>query len=172
MKRGQRLVLVSHCVLNQNVVVRPLARARGALAAAAEAAISSGCGIVQLPCPETAHGGLTRPPMTRDEYDCPEYRALCSDLADRVIAELRPLLADGCRIVGAIVIDGSPSCSVSKPRGVWMRELLGRPELQGVPALGIPEDACDEPTGQPGAGDGPVAAPREFMISLARMLSQ
>lgn len=170
MKRGQRLVLVSHCVLNQNAVVRPLARARGALAAAVEAVVRSGCGIIQLPCPETAFGGLTRPPATRADYDNPDYRALCAGLADRVIQELRPLVADGCRVVGVLAIHDSPSCSVAAPRGIWMEELLGRPELRSVPALGIPEDYCVEREGGANVGTETSTTHVAFWADLDRVL--
>ena len=153
MKRGRRLLLTAQCVLNQNSVVHPLARASGALAEVAGAVVASGVGLIQLPCPETTFGGLGRLPATLAEYDTREYRRLCARLTSRVERDLGPQLADGCRVVGVLGIAGSPSCSPEEPRGVWMRGLLARPWLAGVPVLGVPE------------GDDP-----EFLERLKRML--
>lgn len=144
MKRGKRLLLVAHCVLNQNSVVYPLARAPGALAQVVETAVKAGVGLIQLPCPEMVFGGLSRAPGTRAEYDTAAYRILCRRLAKQVEEEIRPLLEDGCQVVGVLGIAGSPSCAVDEPRGVWMRELLQLPQLRGVPQVGVPEGRREE----------------------------
>ncbi|MGE5507909.1 MAG: hypothetical protein ACM3RP_05445 [Chitinophagales bacterium] len=142
MKRGRRLLLVAHCVLNQNAVVHPLARAAGALPGAVSAAMEAGVGFYQLPCPETLFRGLTRAPETLAGYDTAEYRRLCARLVRRVGRDLEPLLADGCAVAGVLGIAGSPSCSPTHPQGVWLRQLLAEPWLSGVPVLGVPE--CEE----------------------------
>lgn len=167
MKRARHLILVSHCVLNQNSVVHPLARARGALRDAALLVIQSGAGIYQLPCPEMAFGGLAREPASNAEYDTPAYHELCRTLVNGVLADIRPMLDDGCSIVGVLAIRSSPTCSIREPRGHLMAELMARPELAGVPALDIPEDCCADDA----SGEAPSVAHSDFWANLRAMVS-
>ena len=51
--RSKKVVLVSHCILNQNSVVNDLARAKGAYREIVETIMDNDIGIHQLPCPET-----------------------------------------------------------------------------------------------------------------------
>lgn len=173
MRRGKRVLLVAHCVLNQNAVVPPLARAPGALVPAIEPALEAGIGLFQLPCPEMAFGGLSRASMTREEYDTLEYRRLCARLARRVVDDLEPLLADGCRVVGVLGIGGSPSCSVEASHGILMEELFKLDQLRPAPRLGIPDGCCGVGEGS-GPRSGPDAIPTgypEFWRRLTSMLS-
>ncbi|HHW13748.1 MAG TPA: hypothetical protein GXX28_02270 [Firmicutes bacterium] len=174
MRRGKRVLLVAHCVLNQNAVVSPLARAPGALVPAIKPALEAGIGLLQLPCSEKACGGLSRASsMTREEYDTVEYRRLCARLARRVADDLEPLLADGCRVVGVLGIDGSPSCSVEEPQGILREELFKLDQLRPAPRLGIPDGCCGVGEGSR-PRSGPDAIPTgypEFWRRLTSMLA-
>ncbi len=139
-RRGRRLILLAHCILNQNAVVQPLARARAALEGVLQACLEGGVGIVQLPCPEMAARGPERAPDDRRGYDTPAYRALCRELVAPLVAQVRAYERAGYTIVGLIGIGNSPSCGLdttneggARPgRGVFMEELLDQlPELQG-----------------------------------------
>ena len=55
MERSKRIVFVSHCILNQNTVVEPLARSRGAYGDIVRLLVDKGIGIHQMPCPEFRH---------------------------------------------------------------------------------------------------------------------
>jgi hypothetical protein len=54
------VVLVAHCVLNQNAKLDACARYPGAIVEASEALFREGVGILQLPCPELLCLGLDR----------------------------------------------------------------------------------------------------------------
>jgi predicted secreted protein len=59
-RRSKRVVLVAHCVLNQNVKLDACAHYPGAIEELAAELVRRGLGIVQLPCPELACLGLDR----------------------------------------------------------------------------------------------------------------
>ncbi len=138
--RSKRIVLVSHCVLNQNSVLEGWERARGAYPVV-RAFIDAGIGIVQLPCPELISCGLCRPPRSRDDYDTAEYRTLCKELLKPYIIQLREYKKNGYELVGLCAIESSPTCSMSGDRGVLMDELLLMLEAEDIalPYIEIPE---------------------------------
>jgi predicted secreted protein len=123
MLRSKEIILISHCVLNQNSVVYPLARAKGALGFA-RFLMDRGIGIVQLPCPEMRHLGITRKPMEKEEYDTVEYRKLCLDLSRPIADDISTYLHNGYTIHGIIGINESPTCSITGKRGIFMEELI------------------------------------------------
>lgn len=132
MLRSKRLIIMSHCVLNQNSVVCPLARAKGSFKFVKQL-IDEGVGIIQLPCPEFKFLGTTRKPMDKDEYDTPEYRSLCRSLLIPVVEDMEVYLKDGYEIREIIGINESPTCSISGKRGIFMEELfseLGRRNIE------------------------------------------
>lgn len=131
MKRGKRLVLTSHCILNQNSVVCPLARAKGPFYIV-NMLVEEGIGIIQLPCPEFKYLGLGRKPMSKEEYDSPEYRKLCQRLFQPFIEDLREYLKNGYEILGIIGVNQSPTCSISGNRGIFMEEIFKALNEEGV----------------------------------------
>lgn len=153
-RRSRRLVLVAHCILNQNAVVAPLARAPGVLEGIVAICAEAGVGILQLPCPELLDRGPTRAQAERHSYDTAAHRAHCRRILAPVRDQVRAYEQAGYRVVGLIGIGHSPSCGVrtthegGKPvpgRGVFMEELLAMlPELEGR-ALEVPRDYPDDP---------------------------
>lgn len=139
MKRNRKIVLVSHCVLNQNAVVKPLARAKGPFEKVVSEIVRRGIGIVQLPCPETLYGGLDRQPMSYDAYNLPTYRTLCQLLAKRESDLVESLIKDGVTVVGIIGIDQSPTCSQTGKIGHFMEAIHSIPSLNALSRLDIPE---------------------------------
>jgi predicted secreted protein len=71
MQRSKRLVVVSHCVINQNAVVSGEERSPGIMKSAVDWATEQEYGIFQLPCHEFTYLVPERPPMTVEEYDTP-----------------------------------------------------------------------------------------------------
>lgn len=60
-ERGRRVVLVSHCLLNQNTRYAGGATRTGAVSELLDELITAGYGIHQLPCPERlAWGGALK----------------------------------------------------------------------------------------------------------------
>jgi predicted secreted protein len=123
MQRKKQILLVSHCILNQNTVIENEARAEGAVLSATAWATKQGFGIVQLPCPEFTFLGLNRPPMTYDEYNTPEYRKHCREILTLVLNQSKEYLMHGYELAGVLGIQSSPSCDPNRGRGVFIEEL-------------------------------------------------
>ncbi|PLS16274.1 hypothetical protein CVD28_17510 [Bacillus sp. M6-12] len=121
MQRSKKILLISHCILNQNTVIDCEARAKGAVPSVINWAMAEGYGILQLPCPEFTFSGLSRPPMTYEEYDTAEYRKHCRSILAPVISQLKEYSKHGYEIIGSVGIQSSPSCDPK--RGVFMDEL-------------------------------------------------
>ncbi|MDF1508467.1 hypothetical protein PZE06_09730 [Robertmurraya sp. DFI.2.37] len=121
MQRSKKILLSSHCILNQNTVIDGEARALGAIPSALEWIESEGVGILQLPCPEFTFLGLDRPPMTYEEYNNEEYRTHCRKILLPIIEQLEEYKFAGYEIIGSLAIQSSPSCDPT--RGVYMEEL-------------------------------------------------
>jgi predicted secreted protein len=130
MRRSKQIIVVAHCVLNQNTVIPEEARSPGMLKSAVDWCGRQGYGVVQLPCPEFTFLGPDRPPMTREQYDTPEYRRHCRAILRPVIEQLIVYQRHGYQIVGGIGIARSPSCDPG--RGVFMEEFLALAEREGV----------------------------------------
>lgn len=122
MQRSKKILLVSHCILNQNTVIENEARAEGAILSATEWAMKEGFGFLQLPCPEFLFHGLGRPPMTYEQYNTPEYRKHCREILKQVLYQAKEYLRNGYEITGLLGIQSSPSCDPS--RGIFMEELI------------------------------------------------
>ncbi|HOK62424.1 MAG TPA: hypothetical protein PK083_02285 [Soehngenia sp.] len=121
--RGKKIVLVSHCILNQNCVVEPLARAKGAFKFVTKL-VDEGVGILQLPCPELRHYGLDRKPMDKFDYDTPIHRQMCKDMLRPVIREIEEYMLHNYEIIGIIGVEDSPNCDIKENRGIFMQELF------------------------------------------------
>ncbi len=145
MLRSKGLVILCHCVINQNSVVKPLARAKGSFIFVKQL-IDEGLGIIQLPCPEFRHLGINRKPMEKEEYDTQEYRSLCKDLAITAAEDIEAYLKEGYDIKGIVGIKESPTCSISGKRGIFMEELydeLGSRNIQ-LGYVEVPADYSEE----------------------------
>lgn len=146
MLRNKKIVVVSHCVLNQNAVVLPLARAHGPMKCAS-ILLEHECGIYQMPCPEKRMCGMGRVGMNEAQFSAIRgYHELCADLVEDIIYDLKDYLVHGYTIVGMIAINGSPTCSVTGTRGVLMQHLMDRLEQEHIsfPCLEIPEEGETE----------------------------
>ncbi|MDF2876598.1 MAG: hypothetical protein K0R22_3281 [Sporomusa sp.] len=127
MFRQNKLAIVSHCVLNQNSVVQPLARSGGSFRRLVSILSQADLGIYQLPCPELIYAGMTRKPQTYEEYNTPAFEAVCRQAADRVLQDLDNFQAVGCDVCLLLGIRRSPTCSLTEISGHLFRLLL--PEL-------------------------------------------
>lgn len=142
MHRKKKLIIVSHCILNQNSVVHPLARAKGAYTAIVEQILKKEIGMIQLPCPELLHLGEDRPPTTKADYDSPKFRKLCKTLLENPMKQIKEYLQHDYEIIGILGINESPTCSLLKERGILMEEFesaLSEANIE-LPTLGVPTD--------------------------------
>lgn len=131
MDRSKRVIFTSHCILNQNTVVQPLARAKGAYRQVIETIMDAGIGIHQMPCPEYRYLGLSREPRSKEEYDTQKFRILCRDISKDIIKVMQEYIDNNYEIIGIIGINESPTCSISGNRGILMEELLGSCKTEG-----------------------------------------
>lgn len=145
MHRKKNIVLMSHCILNQNTVVEPLARASGPYYNIVRNIIDKGIGIHQLPCPETRYLGLKREPMSKEEYDTEDFRTLCKSIAEDTIVLIKEYMENGYKILGLIGINHSPTCSIYGRQGIFMEELdkLLRANSIEITSLDVPTDYSD-----------------------------
>jgi len=146
------VALVAHCLLNQNAKATGLAGWAAMVNPIIHVLDEARIGIIQMPCPECEFYGLTRPKGedTKEQYDCPEYRATCSELCRTVVGQVKRYFDEGYEVACVLGIEGSPSCSVLHVptrdgvvpgSGMFFETLLGELRLAGieVPVIGIPE---------------------------------
>lgn len=124
MHRSKRVIFISHCILNQNTVVCPLARAKGAYTEIIETIMKNGIGIHQLPCPEYRHLGIKRDPMTKEEYDTEEYRKVCKNISIDTIDIMKEYIENDYELAGLIGVNESPTCSIRNSKGIFIEEML------------------------------------------------
>ena len=123
--RSKRVIFVSHCIFNQNAKIDGCAHYPGAIRGAADLLLRSGCGIVQMDCPELLHLGLDRrveadrrrtiaseDTRVAELMESPAGRACCRDVASRVVLQVEQYVRNGFAVVGVLGVNGSPTCGV------------------------------------------------------------
>ncbi len=124
-QRSKRVVLVAHCILNQNVKIDRCAHYPGAMWELVRFLADSGVGILQMPCPELLYLGLDRGadrevPSTVASEDTrvarrmadPEAHALCAELVHGLVRQVVEYTKNGFDVLGIMGINGSPTCGV------------------------------------------------------------
>lgn len=140
MTRKKKVIITSHCIINQNSVVRPLARARGGFKNIILTLIENDIGIVQMPCPEFIHLGLNRTPMSKEEYNTKEYIELCDKIASDTVIKIKEYLNNDYEVVGLLGINQSPTCSINGVKGHLMESLLEKLRVDNImlPLIDLP----------------------------------
>ena len=120
----ERVVVLAHCFLN------PQAKIQGApdIADLSEKILKilwkNKCGIIQLPCPELLHGGLSRWGQTKYQYDSVFFRRHCEKLAETIVDQAEEYQRHQIPLGPIIGVEGSPSCGVTLTcDGPWGGEL-------------------------------------------------
>jgi predicted secreted protein len=128
-ERSQKVVFVSHCLLNENVRYLGGAFRRGGVDEIIDDLQQHGVGIVQLPCPEqrTWGGVLKRRTILLYGSDATGLhyvrrpltslfvwytRVSYARLARQVVRDIEDYVRSGFDVIGIIGIGGSPSCGV------------------------------------------------------------
>lgn len=145
MERSKKVVLVSHCILNQNTVVNPLARAKGAYVDIVTELMKNGIGIHQMPCPEYRYLGLKREPMTKEQFNTEAFRSLNKSISKDTVNVVKEYINNGYDIIGIIGINESPTCSINGEKGILMEELLQELEKEEIKLklIDVPTDYHD-----------------------------
>ncbi len=117
--RAGKVMFISHCVLNQNAKVRGIARYPAAIKPVIDLLMAHDVGMYQMPCPEMLYLGAMRWGQVRDQYDSPMFRRHVEKLAEQVLDQAEDYLRTGYRVLGFIMVDGSPVCGLhGTPRPV------------------------------------------------------
>jgi hypothetical protein len=81
-----------------------------------------------MPCPESQLGGyeegLKRGPKGIDQYEAPEFRAICQRLVSETTEMIKAILTNGYEIIAILGIEYSPSCATKiqySPRATFHR---------------------------------------------------
>ena len=167
-QRSKKIVLVSHCILNQNSISDGTADFPGTNASIVKLLMESNVGIIQMPCPELSclgldrgdiHGGerdvVVENTRIRHQLESEQSAEIIDRLVDQVIFQIKEYLKNGFSILGVIGINRSPSCGVQTTsnnnqevigEGVFMERLeqaLAKSDIHidmvGIKALEIDE---------------------------------
>ncbi len=124
-QRSKRVLLVAHCVLNQNAKIDRCAHYPGVIQEAVEVLIASGVGVIQMPCPELFCLGLDRQvergaATTIESEDtrvarrmaAEENQAICRALAQSLVFQVEQYRKNGFEVFGLLGINGSPTCGI------------------------------------------------------------
>ncbi|MBX5328862.1 MAG: hypothetical protein QHH18_04920 [Candidatus Bathyarchaeota archaeon] len=137
--RSGKIVLVAHCILNQNSRVFGLAERSSAITEIVDFLIRKDLGVIQLPCPELTYAGMSRPPKTKEQYLTTTFREHCKKIAEDIAEQIQEY--EKCRIKLKLVLGvaGSPSCNVAgdlkvEDFGILMEELHHALSKRGISA--------------------------------------
>lgn len=133
--RSGKVVLVAHCILNQNSRALGLAKKSGVVNEVVEFLVRSGVGIIQMPCPEFTYAGVSRQPKTREQYDNATFRVHCRKIADEIANQISEYAKGGVKLRLVVGVDGSPSCGVKgEVSGIFIEELRSALDKRGISA--------------------------------------
>jgi predicted secreted protein len=123
--RSRKVVLVAHCILNQNSISDGTADYPSQFSAVVDQLIKERIGLLQLPCPELACLGLDRQDIEGGKRPLLEEntriralmnrkgnRELLRKRAKEVVSQVKEYKHHGIEVVGLIGVNRSPSCGV------------------------------------------------------------
>ena len=153
--RGRKLIVLAHCLLNQNAKLDRCAHCAGALAELVGVLLDEGIGIIQMDCPEMLHLGLDRqtdraaaPSVEAEDTRIarrmtePAAQAIVRRIARNVVQQIVDYRDNGFTVVGIVGINGSPTCGVetswrddreTAELGELTRAIAGELDARGLP---------------------------------------
>lgn len=124
--RSKRVVVLAHCLLNQNAISDGTADLPSQFDEIIELLMRSRIGLIQLPCPELLCLGLDRGDPRGGERPLLEENTRIRGLmgesmhvqalrekAIELVKQLRQYQSHGFQVLGVIGVDRSPSCGVA-----------------------------------------------------------
>lgn len=113
MNRSKKIAIISHCIINQNSVVKGEYKDINIFFPFIKKLFEENIGILQLPCPETEYYGLRRWGHVKEQfYNC-GYRKYLEKIVNSFVDIIKEYINNGYEIVGIYGIAGSPSCGVN-----------------------------------------------------------
>jgi len=113
-KRSRKIVVVAHCILNQNSRVLGIAYYPGMINEIVDLLRTYGVGVIQMPCPELTYAGLLRGSQTKEQYDTPAFRRHCRQIASGLADQVQEYSRNGFKVLAILGVDGSPTCGVDE----------------------------------------------------------
>ncbi|WP_300755020.1 CD3072 family TudS-related putative desulfidase [uncultured Brachyspira sp.] len=113
MNRSKKLAVLSHCILNQNAVVKGEYKDMNVFFPFVQELFKNNIGILQLPCPETECYGLKRWGHVKEQFNNSGYKKYTKETLNSFVNTLKEYIDNGYEIVGIYGIAGSPSCGVN-----------------------------------------------------------
>ena len=123
--RSKKVVLISHCLLNQNSISDGTADYKCCAREIVEILLDNHIGILQMPCPELMCLGLdrgdvlgsTRPVVLentriREQFSRPEISLKLQPLIDHLAHQVEQYKRHGFKVLGVIGANRSPSCGI------------------------------------------------------------
>lgn len=136
----QKIVFVSHCVLNiasKVIMYTPddMAAEEALRKKFMHLAIDNDIQLIQLPCPEYLMYGANRWGHVSNQFDNVFFRKFCRKALEPILDQMKEYLAheDRFEVLGVLGIDGSPSCGVDYTcTGDWYGSFEGRENLEAT----------------------------------------
>lgn len=113
MNRSKKIAIISHCIINQNSVVKGEYKDINIFFPFIKKLFEDNIGILQLPCPETECYGLRRWGHVKEQFDNCGYRKYLEKIVNSFVDIIKEYINNGYEIVGIYGIAGSPSCGVN-----------------------------------------------------------
>lgn len=124
--RSKKIILVSHCILNQNSISDGTADYPGTNENIVKLLIQSKVGIVQMPCPELLclgidrgdiHGGernvVIENTRIRNHMESPNSIEIINNLVNQIVFQIEEYIRIGFTVLGIIGVNRSPSCGIN-----------------------------------------------------------
>jgi predicted secreted protein len=109
-KRSKKIVIVSHCIINQNSKLEGIALRPGVINEVLDVIVKYGCGILQMPCPEILYEGIGRFDKSYEQYETSCFFDICNKIVKEVVDQIENYIKWNYKIVAILAVDGSPSC--------------------------------------------------------------
>ena len=122
-KRSRKIIIVAHCILNQNSRVQGKAYYAGMINEIVDVLRKYEVGVIQMPCPELTYAGLLRPSQTKEQYDTPAFRRHCRQIASSIADQVEEYVRNGFKVLAVLGVEGSPTCGVEANLGILIEEL-------------------------------------------------
>lgn len=113
MNRSKKIAIISHCIINQNSVVKGEYKDINIFFPFIKKLFEENIGILQLPCPEIECYGLRRWGHVKEQFDNCGYRKYLEKIVNSFVDIIKEYINNGYEIVGIYGIAGSPSCGVN-----------------------------------------------------------
>ena len=151
-RRGRKIVVVAHCILNQNSRVQGIAYYGGMINEIVDVIRKHEVGIIQMPCPELTYDGLLRQSQTREQYDTQDFRRHCGKIASSTANQVEEYVRNGFKVLAVLGVEGSPTCGVEEASfqeanlGILMEELQSELKKRKVevPMKGVRHTHADK----------------------------